>query len=113
MAKIPSFTEYPKGSKNRENTVNEDKLIEEFLRKLGFKPGQIFSLQELTDKMMLFYKVATKDEIEKFTKGLGCKDEDDWYVSIMELIDSDLLQKYYHFIPENEIKELKELRGEK
>ncbi|MGA3291036.1 MAG: hypothetical protein ABSD42_12450 [Candidatus Bathyarchaeia archaeon] len=113
MPKTPMFMEFERGSKIRDTVIKEDKLLEDILRTLGFKPGQIFSLQELPDKARLFYKVATKEELDRVFEETFPNDEDDFAGAIVDLSNSDLLEKYYRFIPENEIKELKELRGER
>jgi hypothetical protein len=77
---------------------NEDERVEKFLKSLGFKPGQFFTWEEVEKK---WREIAPNDDFN----------------SMSNLFDvcanSNVLQLYFRFISNAELKELKEIQGRK
>ncbi len=91
----------------------EDQKAEALLLQLGFKPGQIFDISELHEKVYVLYNVIKREEKAKLVgTNRADNDKQSFFECIMEMLDgSNLLQKYYRFISKGELKDLRELEG--
>jgi hypothetical protein len=98
------------------NKKDEEKC-ERMLRQLGFKPGQIFSHEELTDRIWLLYNALSRAERDELLGvKLAPKENEDmqeeWMIGVLDMLEfTNLLQKYLRFIPDEELRDLHEIHG--
>ena len=71
MPKTPMFMEFERGSKIRDTVIKEDKLLEDILRTLGFKPGKYSVFKSSKIRQDCFIKLQQKKSLTGFLKKLS------------------------------------------